>query len=79
MILDRVCVQKSLKKGLYIKTVVECPDNVMVKEMDCGIVENSSRSFTFTFGQIPRGKVWTPYSPSYRLSSSIAVLLEGWV
>ena len=33
-----------------------CPRGVMVKAMDC------SRAITFTFGQIPLGKVWTPLS-----------------
>ena len=33
-----------------------CPRGVMVKAMD------SRRIITFTFGQIPLGKVWTPLS-----------------
>ena len=32
-----------------------CPRGVMVKAMDCSY---SSRAITFTFGQIPLGKVW---------------------
>ena len=37
-----------------------CPRGVLVKAMDGGIVvseSNSSRAITFTFGQIPLGKV----------------------
>ena len=36
-----------------------CPRGVMVKAMDYGIIvsSNSSRAITFTFGQIPLGKV----------------------
>ena len=36
-----------------------CPHGVMVKAMDCGIIVSSysSHTITFTFGQIPVGKV----------------------
>ena len=44
----------------YLKPKRGCPRGVMVKAMDCGIVVVSSYpscAITFTFGQIPLGKV----------------------
>ena len=37
----------------------------------------SSRTITFTFGQIPLRKVRTPYPPSYGFNSTTTILLEG--
>ena len=39
-----------------------CPRGVMVKAMDCGIVVSEFLLQSFTFGQIPLGKVWIPLS-----------------
>ena len=44
-----------------------CPRGVRVNAMDCGIVVcefvlYSSHAITFTFGQIPLAKLWTPLS-----------------
>ena len=41
-----------------------CPRGVMVKAMDCRIVESEFElhSRYYTFGQIPLGKVWIPLS-----------------
>ena len=41
-----------------------CPRGIIVKAMDCEILasSNSIRAITFTFGQIPWGKVLTPLS-----------------
>ena len=36
----------------------------------------SGRTITFTFGQIPLGKVWTSYPPIYGLNSTTTVLLS---
>ena len=47
----------------WLHTSAGCPRDVMVKAMDCGIVVResySSHAITFTFGQIPLGKAWTP-------------------
>ena len=46
---------------VMLKNVRGCPRGVMVKAMDCGIVVREfvlqSFTITFTFGQIPLGKV----------------------
>ena len=50
-----------------------------VHAMKCGIVRSEfelSHTITFTFGQIPLEKVWTPYPPSYGLNSTPTALLE---
>ena len=43
---------------LFIDTIGEVPCDVMAKVLDCSFEESD---ITFTFGQIPLGKVWTRY------------------
>ena len=59
-IAKQIIVEKKIKSKL-LKTR-GCPRGVMVKAMAYGIVVSSYSSYaiTFTFGQIPLGKVWTP-------------------
>ena len=58
-----------------------CPCGLMVKAIACDIVVSefklqSRHCVQDIFGQIPLGKVWTPYPPSFGLSSTTNVLLE---
>ena len=58
-----------------------CPRGVMFKAIDCGIVVSSysSCAITFTFGQIPLWKVWTPLSSQLRVNSTSTVFLGEWL
>ena len=48
---------KSFRNNPSLRIYLGCPHGVMVK-----VSSYSSRAITFTFGQIPLGKVWTPLS-----------------
>ena len=66
------CSSKNLQITIIINIIII---NLKVKTLNL----KPSRAIAFTFGQIPLGKVRTPYPPSYGLNSTTTVLLGEWL